>query len=64
MALIFWLTFGLIGAKLQQLLEYLITLATNGVDAGLTKLNVNEVLHSLIIDGVFEGVGSVLSFCR
>lgn len=62
MALIFWLTFGLIGAKLQQLLEYLITLATNGVDAGLTKLNVNEVLHSLIIDGVFEGVGSVLSF--
>ena len=62
MALIFWLTFGVIGARLQQLLEYLITLTTDGIDTILTRLNVNAVLHSLITDGVLGGVGSVLSF--
>jgi ferrous iron transport protein B len=62
MALIFWLTFNVIGAWLQTLLENAIALLTNVADAGLTAWNVNEVLHSLIIDGVFSGVGSVLSF--
>ena len=62
MALIFWLTFNVIGLRLQQLLEYLIGQLTTLVDTGLTNWNVDKVLHSLIIDGIFEGVGSVLSF--
>ena len=62
MALIFWLTFNVIGLKLQQLLEYLIGQLTALIDIGLTNWNVDKVLHSLIIDGIFEGVGSVLSF--
>ena len=62
MGLIFWLTFSVIGAKLQELLQLLIDFITQTVDKGLTAWNVNEVLHSLIIDGIFEGVGSVLSF--
>ena len=62
MALIFWLTFSVIGAQLQELLEFAIDRFTVLVDAGLTAWNVNEVLHSLLVDGIFGGVGSVLSF--
>ncbi len=62
MALVFWLTFGVVGAWLQGLLEMGIEWVTGAVDAALAAWNVNEVLHSLIIDGVFSGVGSVLSF--
>lgn len=62
MALIFWLTFNVIGAWLQELLENGISALTEIVDSFLGALNINDVLHSLIIDGVFNGVGSVLSF--
>ena len=62
MALVFWLTFNVIGAWLSGALDFLITALTETVDTGLTAMHINEVLHSLIIDGVFEGVGSVLSF--
>lgn len=62
MALVFWLTFNVIGAWLQGLLETLIEWLTGVVDAGMTAWNVNEMLHSLVIDGIFNGVGSVLSF--
>ena len=62
MAAVFYLTFNVIGAWLQGLLETGIEWITNIVDVALTQANVNEVLHSLIIDGIFNGVGSVLSF--
>lgn len=62
MALVFFLTFNVIGAWLQGLLESAINLFTEFVDAWLTNVGVNEVLHSLLIDGIFGGVGSVLSF--
>ncbi|MCC8074194.1 MAG: ferrous iron transport protein B [Clostridiales bacterium] len=62
MGLVFWLTFNVIGAWLQGLLEQGIDFLINTVDAAFTAWNVNEVLHSLIIDGIFTGVGSVLSF--
>lgn len=62
MALIFWLTFNVIGAWLQELFEEGIAYVTDMTSAALTAANTNEVLHSLIIDGVFNGVGSVLSF--
>lgn len=62
MALIFFLTFGVVGAFLQNLLENGIDWLTGVVDSALTKGNANEVLHSLIIDGIFKGVGSILSF--
>ena len=62
MAVIFWLTFHVIGAWLQGLLETGIGLLTEVLDAALTGWNVNSVLHSLIIDGIFNGVGTVLSF--
>ena len=62
MLLISWLTFNVIGGTLQGWLEAGIDALTGIVDAALTKVGVNEVLHGLIIDGVFEGVGSVLSF--
>ncbi len=62
MALIFWLTFNVIGAWLQGLLEGAIDMITSVVDVGLTAWHVNAVLHSLVIDGIFNGVGSVLSF--
>jgi ferrous iron transport protein B len=61
-ALVFYLTFNVIGAWLQGLLENAIDYITALADAGLSAWNVNEVLHSLIIDGIFNGVGSVLSF--
>ena len=62
MALIFWLTFGVIGTGLADLLDMGITKLTDICDKALTSASVNEVLHSLIIDGIFAGVGSVLSF--
>ena len=62
MGLVFWLTFNVIGAWMQGILESGIAVLTNFVDAGMTKIGVNEVLHSLVIDGIFGGVGSVLSF--
>ena len=62
MAVIFWLTFNVIGAWLQGLLETAIGWLTTLVDNAFTAWNVNETLHSLVIDGIFNGVGSVLSF--
>ena len=62
MAAVFFLTFNVIGDALQQLLEAGIDLLAVKTDAALTALHVNAVLHSLIIDGIFNGVGSVLSF--
>lgn len=62
MGLVFYLTFNVIGAALSNVLDILITFVTNGVDNLLTAMNVNSVLHTLIIDGIFNGVGSVLSF--
>ncbi len=62
MALVFFLTFNVIGAFLQQLLERGIDSLTTLVDAGLGAVGANEVLHALIVDGIFAGVGSVLSF--
>ena len=62
MALVFYLTFAVVGAWLQGLLETGIGALTDLVDAGLAAANVNPSIHSLIIKGIFEGVGSVLSF--
>lgn len=62
MALVFWLTFNVIGAWLSDLLDLGITWLTDVTDAALSAANVNDALHSLIIDGIFTGVGSVLSF--
>lgn len=62
MALIFYLTFNVIGAWLQGLLEMGIDALTVITDSALTAANVNFAIHSLIIDGIFSGVGSVLSF--
>jgi ferrous iron transport protein B len=59
---IFWLTFNVIGSFLSDLLAVGITAVTDIVDKGLTAYGINPVVHSLIIDGVFAGVGSVLSF--
>ncbi|HCI73469.1 MAG TPA: ferrous iron transport protein B [Lachnospiraceae bacterium] len=62
MGLVFFLTFHVIGAWLQSLIEAGVGALTYYVDAALTAGHANAVLHSLIIDGIFEGVGSVLSF--
>jgi len=62
MALVFYLTFNVVGAWLQGLLEIGVGALTQAVDAALTAGHVNEVIHGLIINGIFEGVGSVLSF--
>ena len=62
MALVFYLTFGVIGLALQNLLEVGIDALTAAADSTLTAWNVNAAVHSLVIDGVFTGVGSVLSF--
>ena len=62
MGLVFFLTFNVIGAFLQGLLESGIDALTGLVDSGLTRMGTNEVLHDLIINGIFNGVGSVLSF--
>ena len=62
MGLVFYLTFNVIGAWLQDLLAMGIEALTELADGALTAAGVNEVLHGLVIDGIFEGVGSVLSF--
>lgn len=62
MALVFWLTFGVIGAFLQELLETGIDSIAALTDSFLQSVHINPVLQSLIIDGIFSGVGSVLSF--
>lgn len=62
MLLIFWLTFGVIGSFLSDLLATGISAFSDSVSAGLTAYGINPVIHSLIIDGIFAGVGSVLSF--
>ena len=62
MGLVFFLTFNVIGAWLQGLLELGIGYLTDAVDVCLTSWNINEAIHSLVIDGIFNGVGSVLSF--
>ena len=62
MALVFYLTFGVIGLALQNLLEVGIDALTAAVDSTLAAWNVNAAVHSLVIDGIFTGVGSVLSF--
>ncbi|HBL40263.1 MAG TPA: ferrous iron transport protein B [Ruminococcaceae bacterium] len=62
MGLVFWLTFSVIGAALQNLLELGIDRLTQGVDGLLTAWKVSPILHSLLIDGIFNGVGSILSF--
>ena len=62
MALVFWLTFGVIGKFLQELMEYGVEWLTRAVDSGLASWNTNEVLRSLITDGIITGVGSVIVF--
>ncbi len=62
MGLVFWLTFHVIGAGLSNLLDFCITALTELTDQALTAASVSDVLHSLVIDGIFNGVGSVLSF--
>ncbi|MDO4830670.1 MAG: ferrous iron transport protein B [Clostridia bacterium] len=62
MALVFFLTFNVIGAWLQNLLASGIDAVTATVDNLLVSWNVNEILRSLVVDGIFGGVGSVLSF--
>lgn len=62
MGLVFWLTFNVIGAFLQGVLESGIEGLTGMADQAMTAANVNHVVHSLVIDGIFNGVGGVLSF--
>ena len=62
MGLVFWLTFGVIGAALQGLLEQLVSVVIGAADAGLTAFGTNPVVRSLVVNGVLTGVGSVLSF--
>lgn len=62
MVLVFYLTFNVIGAWLQNILQMGIDAVSDIVDRGLAAMQVNEAVHSLVIDGIFTGVGSVLSF--
>ena len=62
MVLVFYLTFNVIGAWMQSVLEYGIDQLSAVVDTALLNLDVNPAIHSLVIDGIFTGVGSVLSF--
>lgn len=62
MMLIFWLTFGVIGSFLSDVLSLGIDFISNAVNTGLTAYGINPVVQSLIINGIFAGVGSVLSF--
>ena len=62
MMLVFWLTFGLIGKWLSDLLSVGITAVTDAIGAGLTAYGINPVVRSLVVDGVCAGVGSVLQF--
>ena len=62
MGLVFWLTFGVVGAWLQGLMEEGVAVATAAIDTALTAGGINPVVHALAIDGICAGVGSVLSF--
>lgn len=62
MLIVFWLTFSLIGQNLSDLLGLGIESLTSVVDTALTNYGINRVVHSLVIDGIFAGVGSVVSF--
>ena len=62
MGFVFWMTFGVIGAGLSDLLALFISFITQSVDSLLAAYGLNPIIHSLIIDGIFVGVGSVLSF--
>ena len=62
MGLVFWLTFNVVGAWLQEVLEFGIDKLTQVVDKALTAADVNATIHGLIVNGIFAGVGSVLSF--
>lgn len=62
MAFVFYMTFGVIGKFLSNVLEMGIDSLTRLIDRGLTVYGINPVVHSLVIDGIFKGVGSVLSF--
>ena len=62
MGIVFFLTFNVLGAFLQGILENGVSTVTNYVDTLLTQAQINVALHSLIIDGIFNGVGTVLSF--
>ena len=62
MGIVFWLTFNVIGSFLQGVLEKGITVLTGLVDQAMAAANVSDVIRSLVIDGVFNGVGGVLSF--
>ncbi|MBP5581639.1 MAG: ferrous iron transport protein B, partial [Ruminococcus sp.] len=62
MAAVFFLTFNVIGAFLQGLLEKGVGALSDAADAAMSGMGINEAIHSLIINGIFEGVGSVLSF--
>ena len=62
MGIVFFLTFNVIGSFLQGILENGVAVVTNYVDTLLTQAQINVALHSLIIDGIFNGVGTVLSF--
>ncbi|MGF0016132.1 ferrous iron transport protein B [Mitsuokella jalaludinii] len=62
MSLVFYLTFNVIGAALQDLMAAAITFLQDEADSAMTAAGVNEAMHSLVIDGIFQGVGTVLSF--
>ena len=62
MALVFWLTFGVIGAELQGLLENLVDAGIEAADVALAAFGTNEVVRSMVVEGVLTGVGSVISF--
>lgn len=62
LGIVFWLTFGVIGSFLSDIMEVGIGAITDICDTGLSVYGINSVIHSLIIDGIFAGVGSVLSF--
>ncbi len=62
MGIVFFLTFNVIGSFLQGILENGVSIVTNYVDTLLTQAQINAALHSLIINGIFNGVGTVLSF--
>lgn len=62
MALVFWLTFNVVGAWLQDILDGMVVASVAWIDATLTALDVHSMIHSLVVDGVCAGIGSVLSF--
>ena len=62
MIVVFWLTFDLIGGNLSDLMATGVSAASDAIDSALTAADVNPVIHSLVIDGVITGVGTVISF--